>query len=338
MSSSARLDAVREDRPGAKWRRAFRTLWPAYRQWYRRRTDTPPSPETCRARLREHMPELLSTFDSLVSLAGTDDETVTFLSSYRPPPYVAACSQLVFEAGEPLLVRNYDYSPALWEGLLLGSAWNGRRVIAMSDCMWGALDGLNEDGLAVALAFGGRRAVGDGFGCPLLLRYLLETCRDTADARRALRRLPSHMAYNVTVLDAGGNYLTARIGPGRPPRIGRTPLVTNHQASGDWPEYVRASASRQRERCLRDLLREFAGDGRELIQRFLEPPLLRTGYDRAMGTLYTAIYRPASRRLELRWPGGVRMRQSIDAFEETSQPLQYAGGTGAAPVRRATPS
>ena len=60
----------------------------------------------------------------------------------------------------------------------------------MSDCLWGLLDGMNDAGLAVSLTFGGRRALGDGFGIPLVVRYLLETCDDVAEARETLARLP----------------------------------------------------------------------------------------------------------------------------------------------------
>ena len=51
------------------------------------------------------------------------------------------------------------------------TAWSGRRVIGMSDCLWGLLDGVNDDGLAVSLTFGGRTASGEGFAIPLVVRY-----------------------------------------------------------------------------------------------------------------------------------------------------------------------
>ena len=47
-----------------------------------------------------------------------------------------------------------------------------------------------------------------GFGVPIILRYVLELCRDTQDAVEALHRVPSHMAYSIgvppsfTVIDA----------------------------------------------------------------------------------------------------------------------------------------
>ena len=74
----------------------------------------------------------------------------------------------------------------------------------MLDCLWGLLDGINDAGLAISLTFGGRPQVGEGFGIPLIIRYVLETCRNTGEAMRALRRIPVQMSYNVTALDQEG--------------------------------------------------------------------------------------------------------------------------------------
>ncbi|HAJ19087.1 MAG TPA: hypothetical protein DCL95_03350, partial [Rhodospirillaceae bacterium] len=63
---------------------------------------------------------------------------------------------------------------------------------------WGVLDGVNEKGLAVSLTFGGRRAVGEGFGIPVILRNILEFCATVEDAAKVLAEVPTHMAYNVT--------------------------------------------------------------------------------------------------------------------------------------------
>ena len=79
-----------------------------------------------------------------------------------------------------MLVRNYDYAPSRMEGIIWSTRLAERRVIGMSDCLWGLLDGMNDAGLAVSLTFGGRRVLGDGFGIPLVVRYLLETCDDVA--------------------------------------------------------------------------------------------------------------------------------------------------------------
>src|SRR5665809_53019 len=118
-----------------------------------------------------------------------------------------------------MLARNYDYPVARLEGLVYLTEWSGRRVLGMSDCLWGLLDGINDAGLAVSLTFGGRRDVGDGFGIPIVVRYLLEVCSTVAEAREALAGIPVHDAQNLTLLDRSGAFLTAYVGPGRAPEF-----------------------------------------------------------------------------------------------------------------------
>ena len=86
-------------------------------------------------------------------------------------------------------------------------------MLGTGDCLWGLLDGLNEDGLAASLTFGGSREVGTGFGISIVMRYLLETCTTVAEALSVLDRVPVHMAYNVTVLDAAGGRRRRSSGP-----------------------------------------------------------------------------------------------------------------------------
>ncbi|HEY3016850.1 MAG TPA: C45 family peptidase, partial [Nocardioides sp.] len=180
--------------------------------------------------------------------------------------------------------------------------FTGRRVVGMSDCLWGLIDGMNDAGLAASLAFGGRRTVGVGFGIPLVLRYVLETCDTAAEARRTLARLPIHMAYNVTVVDRAGEHFTAYLGPDREPGFSSQPFATNHQEHLDWPEQAHATHSLERHAVLAGLLAN-AIDLDGLVAAFLAPPLYSTTYELGFGTLYTAVYRPADLTIEYRWPG-----------------------------------
>lgn len=190
-----RFRAIREETPGEKWRAHFEAAWPAHRDWFLREGEAKrPGYVSCRMALARCMPELLPMWERLSGLAGGGDQESRLLSLYRPTPYLSGCSQAVWTRGEPVLVRNYDYHPGYCEGAILLSAWHGTKVIAQTDCLWGVLDGIDEKGLAVSLAFGGRQVVGDGFGIPLVLRYILEFVETTKDAREVLRRVPSHMA------------------------------------------------------------------------------------------------------------------------------------------------
>src|SRR6056297_1911382 len=156
--------AVEEALPGEKWRSLFEFHWPAFESWYLSETERErPSYLACLNAFSKHMPELLPTYRRLCELSGGGDLPSRMLSLYRPPPYITGCSQAVMANCQGnVLVRNYDYPPELCEGTILSTCWNGRRVIAMSDCLWGVLDGMNDGGLAISLAFGGRKAVGDG--------------------------------------------------------------------------------------------------------------------------------------------------------------------------------
>jgi predicted choloylglycine hydrolase len=320
------FEAVRELEPGPAWQERFHAMWPAYRAWYLQHGDAArPDYTTCRRALHRHMPELVGTYDRVVELAGGGDLAARLLSLYRPPGFVVGCSQGAWTRGAPALVRNYDYPVSRLEGVVCLTAWNGRRVIGMSDCLWGLLDGVNDSGLAVSLTFGGRRDVGDGFAIPLVVRYLLETCDTVEQARAALERVPVHAAQNLTLLDASGAYLTAYVGPGHAPEFVDVAGTTNHQGRVDWPEYARAIHSVERERCVLDLLGDADVDRDRFVEAFLDPPLHSTEYAGGFGTIYTAAYFPTEHRVEYRWPRVV-WEQSFDDFRETSQTVTFAEG------------
>jgi predicted choloylglycine hydrolase len=319
--------ALAEPLPGPGWHGAFSSAWPAYRRWYLRdgmsaRTDL----GTCARMLARHMPELVPTWERLAGLAGGDPLAAQMLTLYNPPAYLTGCSQAV-HLGQPALVRNYDYAPELLERVVLGTAFTGRRVVGMSDCLWGLVDGMNDAGLAVSLAFGGRHTVGPGFGIPLVLRYVLEVCGSAAEARDTLARLPVHMAYNVTVADRAGDYFTVCLGPDREPYFAPEPIATNAELTAG-PEQVAAPHSRQRRDALASLVYDRAVDLERLVAGFLEPPLYTGTGELGFGTLYTAVYRPADLTFEYRWPGS-SWRHSIGSFSSG----QHRAVLGASPRR-----
>jgi len=317
------FEAIAETTPGAKWQALFSKFWPAYRAWFFSEGDAARKPYLSSYRtLKAAMPELAPTYERLCELAGGGDQAARFLSLYCPPPYLTGCSQVVWSGDGPVLIRNYDYAPWLCEGSILCTAWNGRRVLASGDCTWGVLDGMNEDGLAASLTFGGRRVVGDGFGMPLLLRYVLECCATVKDAAAALTRLPTHMAYNVTVVDRAGDFLTLFLSPDRPAVVRRLPLATNHQGRVEWHRHAAFTRSLERERYLKTRLARRDEGLAALIADFLKPPLYSTDYVDGFGTLYTAIYDLAQGTVEYRWPNAT-WKQSFTAFSEASRLIQF---------------
>ncbi len=308
--------AIAEDEPGPKWAGLFTEYWTAYHDWWVREGLTSrPTYLECRSALRRHMPEIVPLWEQLCELVGSGDSEARFLSFFCPPPYLSACSQAVWPGREPLLVRNYDYAPNAFDAVVLKSKWQGRGIIGTTDGLFGLVDGINDSGLALSLTFGGRRTVGEGFGVPLIMRYVLQTCTTAAEAGEVLARVPSHMSYNVTVLDAERRFLTAYLAPDRKPILSHAAVATNHQERVEWSSHARFTATVERERFLLQQLTLHPTSRDKFISAFLRPPLYSTAFQAGFGTLYTAAYRPQDGTVEYRWPD-LTWTKSFGSFTE----------------------
>lgn len=318
--------AVAEDRPGAALQQQFRRTWHAYRAWYLRDGEAArPSFVQCRLMLRQHLPELLPTWERLVELAGGGDLEARFLSLYDPPPFLSGCTQAIWTHRTPALVRNYDYAPHQFDGLVLRSAFNGTGTVAMSDCVWGVLDGINAHGLAVSLAYGGRHQVGHGFAITIVLRYVLEFCQSVAEAVAVLCRVPVHVAYNVALLDGSGRHATVFIAPDRPPRVEPWLVSANRQAQDAHPDEPSVQDSALREAVVQARLADPTAGLEQIVTSFLTEPVWRDPAHHGWGTLYTACYLPHCRSLQLRWRDGDWL-QGVDAFTPGKRTIHFPRG------------
>ena len=58
----------------------------------------------------------------------------------------------------------------------------------------------------------------------------------------------------------------------------------------------------EREAVLENLLKDTDRSFYQIVNRFHSPPLYSTNYRRGFGTLYTSIYYPGEKLLEICWP------------------------------------
>ncbi len=327
------FDAVSEAAPGPKWSARWRRSWPAYEAWFvARGGDLGPSRPKCRSALRRYMPELLPVYDRLVHLAGGSDRAARFLSTWCPPQYLGGCSLAAMADGDDVrLVRNYDLSPDLNEGLLMRTEWTGRPVMGMVEFLWGLSDGINDAGLSVALAYGGRSITATGFGITTILRYVLETCFTVDDAMKVFRRVPSHMAYNVVLADRSGRTASIELSPGGGVKLMPLAIATNHQSGAERPE--RAGFTRTFERHAH--LQQLATAPQCLSTHFLKTPLHQDRYAEGFGTLFAAEYDPVEKSMSLIWPAQ-RWDQSLNAFREGRRVIDYSDGQAIQIVRKTT--
>lgn len=318
--------SLTEDKPSDALRQVFAHGWPGWSEWVRKRHRASSRDlRDARLALRRHMPEFESLWDSWIGVCGDDPDAALFLSFWSPPRYLVHCSQAVLvDHHGPLLIRNYDLDPKLNESTLLSTKWRGRRVAGMVEGIVGLADGMNEAGLAASLTFGGRTISSKGFGIPLIIRYVLEMCADVQQAVEALRAVPSHMSYNVTVVDASGDWATVYLAPDRPTIVTRTPFTTNHQLGVEWPRHGRFSNTQGRSDHLVQLLADPNLTEERLVAEFLRPPLASTGYERGFGTIYTAAYRPRAKEITLRWMDGSRGDHVLGALSPHERLVHYS--------------
>jgi len=308
---------------GAKWKGLFDTYWQGYRTWFLSKdTVNTPDLQTSQEALKKYMPKMWSTYKHLCTLSNADAVMARFLTGFQPPPYISACAQAVIKADEIQLVRNYDYHPDLLEGTLLLSKWNDHKVMGTSDCLLGIVDGMNDAGLCVSLTFGGRKEVGYGFGIPFILRYVLEFCTTTAEAIKVLKSIPSHMSYNVTIVDKTGASKTVQLAPDKTPLVTNDAFATNHQGTVDWPENAQFNQTIKRYNFIENYLKSKDIKANELAKAFLHSPLYNTKFTEGFGTLYTSVYQPENLLMKVLWPN-VAIERSFDNFAEENILIHY---------------
>lgn len=315
-----------------KWKKLFELYWPAYEAWLSAKgAASVPDLKTSQAALKKYMPKMWPTYKRLCKLVDADPVAARFLTGFQPPAYISACAQAVIKADEIQLVRNYDYHPDLLEGTVLLSKWNENKVMGISDCLIGIVDGMNDAGLCVSLTFGGRKEVGYGFGIPFILRYVLEFCTNTAQAVKILKSIPSHMSYNVTVVDKTGASKTVMLAPDKPPLVTNDAFAANHQGEIDWPENAQFNQTMKRYNFIKNYLKSKNISADELAKAFLHSPLYNTKFTEGFGTLYTSVYQPENLTMKVLWPN-MAIERSFDNFAEENILIHYTTDQPIIPV------
>lgn len=245
-----------------------------------------------------HMPELSADLEALLG-AIPDQPWAPTLAMYNQPPFWAGCSVTVGRRPDrTTLLRNYDlgiddYSGVLRCERLPAGGW----MLGSAEAGWGYMDGLNSRGLSVAITFGGRYEVGDGFDCPLIVRYLLQTAATVEKAIAILERLPHRLVQNYVLLDRSGAHAVVYASPDRGVSAHRGLICsTNHQGKVDVERH--AAAVRTVERF--DRLQEL--NGTTTLADLLKAPFYQRAFDRHFGTIYSVEFDPVGGTARYLWP------------------------------------
>ncbi|MFN8029975.1 MAG: carcinine hydrolase/isopenicillin-N N-acyltransferase family protein [Dermatophilaceae bacterium] len=161
-----------------------------------------------------------------------------------------------------------------------------------SDCLWAYLMGINEDGLAVSLTFGGRPgspASASPWSCALARGR-----GDVAEAVARVRTLPVAQAYNLTFVDAAGTVATVFVAPGDEEVITSPGSVSQRitdSTSWNIPQ-MRPSVALPRASRPADPTCQRRRDAAEVVGAFLREPVRSSLFSAGFGSLFMAdLYR-----------------------------------------------
>ena len=131
---------------------------------------------------------------------------------------VGACSQFVAMPeittnGHILVGRSYEYSTDDELCLCITRA-NGKPAhIGFSILLFGRFDGINEYGLTVSMSSCefGQKPNGNGFWFPLVLRSILDNCKNVNEAIYLLKKIPIRSNVNILLADKEENAVIVEI-------------------------------------------------------------------------------------------------------------------------------
>lgn len=249
--------------------------------------------------LERYMPELLPDFESLLSVAPDRPNKAQIIAMYNLPPFFSGCSNSIsHRLGYPTLIRNYDFGINRFSGVFRYEPLpDGGWIIGSAEGGWGYLDGLNHQGLAVAITFGGSYMVGEGFSVPLIVRYLLTTSATVPEAVERLMAVPHQLAQNFSLLDREGRYAVVYASPQGVTVDHGLICCTNHQGEPDPTAHVE-------HRTVERFDHLYAMAGNVAPEHFLQEPLYNREFSNQYGTLYTVEIDPVSGKVHYYWPEG----------------------------------
>lgn len=165
--------------------------------------------QKCKTVYRKHYPELLDEIQGIADGQQLPVSTLeTILFSMYCMRFDNRCTCFAFHnAGRVIFARNSDFLVSI-EKLYMNClyaldgayAFNGNTTAYVE-----MEDGVNEYGLAAGLCFVYPKLNKPGFNAGMLVRYILEKCKTTAEAISALKSLPIASSQTITLADGNGD-------------------------------------------------------------------------------------------------------------------------------------
>jgi len=193
-------------------------------------------------------------------------------------------------------VRNYDFSPDLYDGLFSLVQPDSRFATAGYNLqLLGRHDGVNQEGLVAGLHFVSNQGFTKGVSAWMAVRMMLDSCSTTEEAIAMLKEIPHAACYNFSLGDKKGDIAVVEASPDQVVvRRGLSVLsCVNHFQDDTIKDKNRPSITHSVKRS--NYLSELSEKHYRHTEMFEEfnsvgSPLFFMDYDDLFGTLHTFSY------------------------------------------------
>ncbi|MEL6536359.1 MAG: C45 family peptidase [Bacteroidota bacterium] len=168
-------------------------------------------------KLQAFYPELVEEIRGFAEgIRDTPENLAAFLLSLGIFETTGQCSVFAYRNDSSVVVgRNYDmlYDFKKFTESSLIAPTGKHAYISQSDVFIGRCDGVNEQGLSVAMSFVNGTQVQPGIGFHMIVRKVLETCSSTAEAIELIRETTVSSANNFLLADPQGDIAVVESAP-----------------------------------------------------------------------------------------------------------------------------
>ncbi|MDQ0154702.1 C45 family autoproteolytic acyltransferase/hydolase [Robertmurraya andreesenii] len=240
-------------------------------------------------------PHLIEELDGLANgLEISSKKSASLLSGYDVPMTEAmGCSAIITK---DYYVRNYDFSPALYDGIFsLVQSEEAFATAGYNLQVLGRHDGINEKGLVAGLHFVSNNSYSKGISPWTAIRMVLDMCSSVDEAIQMLKEIPHAACYNFSLGDKNDNMAVVEASPEKVMvRLGQSSLsCVNHFQDEMLQNKNRVSidGSVKRNRYLQEISNKNLTH-EEMFDEFKDKnsPLFFTDYENLFGTLHTLSY------------------------------------------------
>jgi len=290
-------------------------------------------PYKVRDNLKKYFPEILAEIQSFAKAnIISEKKALAIAGAYF---YLGGCSIYINSSPFPFLTRNYDWAPTLVDGIISSNeSTKGRHSsIVISASIFGSLSGINQHGLAIAIAgINSKKSFPDhgGISMPIVVKGILDKAKDVDSAIDLLKRLPHTTPCNYALIDKSGKMAVVEVAS-KSIRVRRDSAqnkfltATNHfQLISNQEEDIKIMPnSLRRQKSIEDFNRKSQNASIETVFNFMgnkeEGPAM-SNYSTMLGTVWTIVYIPEEKKMVIRI-GLTGDQKSFSVGQKSGEPV-----------------